>query len=91
MGRPDHAGGVVLLHLSRGRGVTAPTPVAQRIEVVGLRGGKEQAKVRGDLHWCWFDRSSRLSEYKQVRRRLFRQSSGVSGHGIERLHSSEEG
>ena len=50
MGRPDHAGGVVFLHLSRGRGVTAPTPVAQRIEVVGLRGGKEQAKSRGDLH-----------------------------------------
>ena len=46
MGRPDHAGGVIFLHLSRGRGVTAPTPVAQRVEVVGLRGGKEQGKGR---------------------------------------------
>ena len=50
MGRLDHAGGVVFLHLSRGRGVTAPTPVAQRVEVVGLRGGKDQGKGRGDLH-----------------------------------------
>ena len=46
MGRLDHAGGVVFLHLSRGRGVTATTPVAQRVEVVGLRGGKEQGKGR---------------------------------------------
>ena len=50
MGRLDHAGGVVILHLSRGLCVTVPTPVAERVEVVGLRGGKEQGKRRGDLH-----------------------------------------
>ena len=56
MGRLDHAGGVVFLHLSRGRGVTATTPVAQRVEVVGLRGGKEQGKGRDHYGLSFVDR-----------------------------------